>query len=156
VRENLKHQGHLYGMSGSSLKDRIEAILARVGLQDRGDDLVATLSGGMKRRVELAKGLLHQPKLLLLDEPSTGLDPAARLFVWDRIRDLRQAGVTIVLTTHDMDEAAANIERAYGPTLAVLMRSRGVMELVGIAERGAARIGARHLALLAGDMEVAV
>ena len=106
VRENLKHQGHLYGMSGSSLKARMEAILIRLGLQERGDDLVEALSGGLKRRVEVAKGLLHKPKLLLLDEPSTGLDPGARRDLWDYLGELKKSErMTIVVTTHLMEEA---------------------------------------------------
>ncbi len=106
VRENLKHQGHLYGLSGHFLKDRIDAMLSRVGLLDRGDDLVQTLSGGLKRRVELAKGLLHQPKLLLLDEPSTGLDPGARRDMWDYLMELKKGErMTMLVTTHLMEEA---------------------------------------------------
>jgi ABC-type Na+ transport system ATPase subunit NatA/uncharacterized protein (DUF983 family) len=78
VFENLRHHGHLYGMVGSDLQRRIRAMLARMGLTDRAGDLVETLSGGLQRRVELAKGLLHEPNILILDEPNTGLDPAAR------------------------------------------------------------------------------
>jgi ABC-2 type transport system ATP-binding protein len=104
--ENLRHQGHLYGLRGAKLRARIEQILAKLDLLDRRDDLVETLSGGQRRRVELAKGLLHQPELLLLDEPSTGLDPGARRTVWDHFRSLQASdGVTILLTTHLLDEA---------------------------------------------------
>ncbi len=106
--ENLLHQGHLYGLSGSALRARITAALASVGLVERRDDLVRSLSGGMQRRVEIAKSLLHTPELLLLDEPTTGLDPGARRDVWDRLRALRtRVHTTVVLTTHLMDEAAA-------------------------------------------------
>lgn len=106
VAENLMHQGHLYGLSGSKLRDRSQAALARLGVDDRASDRVETLSGGLRRRVELAKGLLHSPQVLLLDEPSTGLDPAARLQMWDYLRQLRDNdGVTIVLTTHLLEEA---------------------------------------------------
>jgi ABC-2 type transport system ATP-binding protein len=106
VRENLKHQGHLYGMSGTTLVDRIETILSRLALTDRGNDLVETLSGGLKRRVEVAKGLLHKPKLLLLDEPSTGLDPGARRDLWDYLGELKKSErMTIIVTTHLMEEA---------------------------------------------------
>ncbi len=106
VAENLSCHGHLYGMSGKSLRDRMDVTLQQLGLHDRSQDMVGTLSGGLQRRVELAKGLLHQPTLLLLDEPSTGLDPGARRDFNDYLHLLRdQGGTTIVLTTHIMDEA---------------------------------------------------
>ncbi len=106
VQENLIHQGHLYGLSGEALRERISFILDRVGLKDRQADLVESLSGGMKRRVEVAKGLLHQPKLLLLDEPSTGLDPGARKDLWAYLEELKvKEKITIVVTTHLMEEA---------------------------------------------------
>jgi ABC-2 type transport system ATP-binding protein len=104
--ENLMHQGHLYGLSGARLKQRITEMLQRVGLSDRANDLVETFSGGMQRRVELAKGLMHQPSVLLLDEPTTGLDPGARRDLWLYIDTLReQEGVTVLVTTHLMEEA---------------------------------------------------
>ncbi len=106
VTENLKHQGHLYGLSGPRLKTRIREVLDRVGLGDRANDYVEALSGGMQRRVELAKGLIHSPSVLLLDEPSTGLDPGARRDLWQYLRMLRdQEGVSILVTTHLMEEA---------------------------------------------------
>lgn len=106
VAENLKHQGHLYGLKGAHLKRRISEVLLRVGLLDRAKDTVETLSGGMQRRVELAKGLIHSPAILLLDEPSTGLDPGARRDVWQYLRTLRdEEGVTVLVTTHLMEEA---------------------------------------------------
>lgn len=106
VAENLKHQGHLYGLRGAALKTRIEAVLQRVGLADRARDKAETLSGGQQRRVELAKGLIHAPHVLLLDEPSTGLDPGARRDLWLYLRTLRdQEGVTVLVTTHLMEEA---------------------------------------------------
>lgn len=106
VAENLKHQGHLYGLHGAHLKARIGEVLTRVGLLDRAKERVETLSGGQQRRVELAKGLIHSPSVLLLDEPSTGLDPGARRDLWLYLRTLRdQEGVTILVTTHLMAEA---------------------------------------------------
>ncbi len=106
VAENLKHQGRLYGISGGRLRDRTAAMLGQLGLSARAGDLVETLSGGLKRRVELAKSLLHEPQLLVLDEPSTGLDPTARREFLNYLNDLRHRhGVTIVLTTHYMEEA---------------------------------------------------
>jgi len=104
--ENLWHQGHLYGLHGATLKARATAILGRVGLADRAKELVETFSGGMARRVELAKGLLHQPTVLLLDEPTTGLDPGARRDLWQYLRILRdQERVSVIVTTHLMEEA---------------------------------------------------
>lgn len=104
--ENLWHQGHLYGMRGPALKSRIKEMLSRVGLADRAKDRAEKLSGGMQRRLELAKGLIHHPSLLLLDEPTTGLDPGARRDLWQYLQVLRdQERVTIVVTTHLMEEA---------------------------------------------------
>src|SRR5271170_1597458 len=106
VAENLKHQGHLYGLKGTQLKRRIEEVLSRVGLLDRAKDSVETLSGGMQRRVELAKGLIHSPAILLLDEPTTGLDPGARRDLWQYLQTLRdEEGVAVLVTTHLMEEA---------------------------------------------------
>ncbi len=106
VAENLRHQGHLYGLSGAPLAARQAEMLARLGLADRAGDRVETLSGGLRRRVELAKGMIHSPRLLLLDEPSAGLDPGARSDLWSYLRSLRdEQGVTIVLTTHLLEEA---------------------------------------------------
>ena len=104
--ENLMHQGHLYGLSGSILRKRIAEILDRVGLADRAKDKAETFSGGMQRRLELAKGLLHGPRVLLLDEPTTGLDPGARRDLWQYLSILRdEEHVTVLVTTHLMEEA---------------------------------------------------
>ena len=103
VAENLLHHGHLYGLSGGGLRQRIGEELTRFGLADRAGDRVEKLSGGLQRRVELAKSLLHRPEVLLLDEPSTGLDPGARRDLWDALRGLK--GVTVLLTTHLLEEA---------------------------------------------------
>src|SRR6185312_13083485 len=104
--ENLWHQGHLYGLRGAALKSRIQEMLERVALADRAKDKVETFSGGMQRRVELAKGLMHRPSVLLLDEPTTGLDPGARRDLWLYLDMLRQQdGVTVLVTTHLMEEA---------------------------------------------------
>jgi ABC-2 type transport system ATP-binding protein len=104
--ENLWHQGHLYGLRGSKLKMRIHEILKRVGLLDRSRERVETFSGGMQRRIELAKGLLHHPEVLLLDEPTTGLDLGARHDLWQYLQILRdQERVTVIVTTHLMEEA---------------------------------------------------
>jgi ABC-2 type transport system ATP-binding protein len=104
--ENLRHQGHLYGLSGSALKARITEMLGRVRLADRANDRAETFSGGMQRRLELAKGLLHHPSVLLLDEPTTGLDPGARRDLWQYLQILRdEEHVTAIVTTHLMEEA---------------------------------------------------
>jgi ABC-2 type transport system ATP-binding protein len=104
--ENLWHQGHLYGLRGAALKKRILEILSRVGLADRAKELVETFSGGMQRRIELAKGLLHHPGVLLLDEPTTGLDPGARRDLWQYLQMLRdEEHVSVLVTTHLMEEA---------------------------------------------------
>lgn len=106
VLENLKHQAHLYGLSGQSAIGRINALLDQLGLADRRNDLAGTLSGGLKRRVEVAKSLIHGPRVLLLDEPSTGLDPGARHDLWEYLTRLRGSdGTTILVTTHLMEEA---------------------------------------------------
>jgi ABC-2 type transport system ATP-binding protein len=104
--ENLRHQGHLYGLQGAALKKRMEEMLARVGLLDRANEKAETFSGGMQRRLELAKGLLHRPSVLLLDEPTTGLDPGARRDVWQYLQILRdEERVSVIVTTHLMEEA---------------------------------------------------
>jgi ABC-2 type transport system ATP-binding protein len=105
AEENLRHHGHLYGLHGADLEKRIDELLERVGLSDRRRDRVGSFSGGMRRRVELAKGMLTRPSVLLLDEPSTGLDPGARIDLWRYLKEIQSAGnVTILLTTHLMDE----------------------------------------------------
>jgi ABC-2 type transport system ATP-binding protein len=106
AHENLWHQGHLYGMSGRALSTRIDEMLSRVGLADRAQDRAETFSGGMQRRLELARGLLHRPSVLLLDEPTTGLDPGARRDLWQYLELLRdQEGISVLVTTHLMEEA---------------------------------------------------
>jgi ABC-2 type transport system ATP-binding protein len=106
VEENLRGQGHLHGLSGATLRERMNAAMEQLGLKDRRRDLVETLSGGLRRRVEIAKALLHRPKVLLMDEASTGLDPAARRDVTRQVEMLRdREGVTILLTTHILEEA---------------------------------------------------
>lgn len=106
VEENIRCQAALYGISGQDLRKRIQAVSEQLGLEERLATPAEKLSGGFKRRAELAKGILHQPKLLLLDEPSTGLDPASRLDLWHAIQQLRtESGVTVLLTTHLLEEA---------------------------------------------------
>jgi len=106
VEENLRAQGHLHGLSGAILRVRMQHALDCLGLADRRGEIVEALSGGLRRRAEIAKALLHKPRVLLLDEASTGLDPAARRELSRHVETLREAeGVTILLTTHILEEA---------------------------------------------------
>ena len=105
IDENIACQGALYGIHGAALRDRRDAVLQQLDLVERRHQPCQMLSGGLKRRVELAKGMLHRPRLLLLDEPSTGLDPKARLKLWDFIRELAEQGTAVLLTTHLLEEA---------------------------------------------------
>jgi ABC-2 type transport system ATP-binding protein len=106
IEENLVYHGKLYGLRGASLIQKVENLLKRFSLFDRKDERVEKLSGGLKRRVEIAKSLLSDPKLLILDEPTTGLDPVARREMWSYLDTLRkEQGISIVFTTHLMDEA---------------------------------------------------
>jgi ABC-2 type transport system ATP-binding protein len=106
--ENMDIYGRFYGIPSKERKERINDLLEKVGLMARADDLVATYSGGMRRRLEIVRVLVHRPKILFLDEPTIGLDPQSRRVVWDFLRELRQDGsVTIFLTTHYMEEAEA-------------------------------------------------
>ncbi|MEK6977587.1 MAG: ATP-binding cassette domain-containing protein [Candidatus Hydrothermarchaeota archaeon] len=105
-RENLDFHGRLYGLGAEKRRERIDAVLELVELEDRADDLVKTYSGGMRRRLELARGLMHFPKILFLDEPTLGLDPQTRRRIWEYILKLnREEGITMILTTHYMEEA---------------------------------------------------
>jgi ABC-2 type transport system ATP-binding protein len=106
VEENLRSQGHLHGLSGAVLRERIGHVSEQLGLKERRKDLVESLSGGLRRRVEIAKALLHRPQVLLMDEASTGLDPAARRDLSNYVEGLRKReNVTILLTTHILEEA---------------------------------------------------
>jgi ABC-2 type transport system ATP-binding protein len=105
-RENLSMHANLYGVPASEQKERINRILKLIELEDRANDLLRTYSGGMRRRLELGRGLIHYPKVLFLDEPTVGLDPQTRDHIWKYILDLKKANdITVVLTTHYMDEA---------------------------------------------------
>ncbi|MEE9358201.1 MAG: ATP-binding cassette domain-containing protein [Sedimenticolaceae bacterium] len=112
ARENLDFHARMYGLTKPERRERIAEVLHLVDLQDRANSVVETFSGGMKRRLEIARGLLHFPKVLFLDEPTLGLDPQTRRFIWDYIHDLsKRTRVTIILTTHYMDEANSLCDR---------------------------------------------
>ena len=141
VGENLRSQGHLHGLSGAPLRERMEAVMKRLGILDRRDEIVEKLSGGLKRRVEIAKALLHKPQVVIMDEASTGLDPGARRELSHYVHELRDTeGVTIVLTTHILDEA----ERC--DRLVLLHQGRIVAE--GTPSELRSRIGGGHVVVL--------
>jgi len=104
-RENLQLQGRFYGLGGKALRARIDDLLGRFGLGADGNRIVGTYSGGMQRKLDVAMGLIHQPRVLFLDEPTTGLDPDARAELWGEVRRLTGEGLTILLTTHYLEEA---------------------------------------------------
>lgn len=105
ARDNLVFFARIYGLRGKRLRERVDAVLEMVQLADRADDPVNTYSGGMKRRINLAAGLLHQPDILFLDEPTVGVDPQSRNAIFESIQALNRAGITILYTTHYMEEA---------------------------------------------------
>jgi lipooligosaccharide transport system ATP-binding protein len=111
VRENLLVYGRYFGLPRKLIAERTAQLLDFVQLAERGDDQVEPLSGGMKRRLTIARSLINEPEILILDEPTTGLDPQARHVVWDRLFSLKQRGVTLILTTHYMDEAEQLCDR---------------------------------------------
>ena len=146
VAENLRHQGHLYGLRGSALGARVDEMMERLRITDRSSHLVETLSGGLRRRVELAKGMLHGPELMILDEPSVGLDPGARYDLWQYLDQRRDSGnVTILVTTHLIDEA----DRCNR----VLILNRGEVVGSGSPTTLKERIGGDIIALATADPE---
>ncbi|MFQ5692928.1 MAG: ATP-binding cassette domain-containing protein [Nitrospinota bacterium] len=146
VFENLLHQGRLYGMRGAALKDRAREVLGRLGVADRRRDRAETLSGGLQRRAELAKALLHRPELVLLDEPGTGLDPGVRRDFDDYLLELRKTeGMTVLLTTHLLEEA----ERCDR----VGLLDRGRLVAVGAPDELKARVGGDVVAIQTADPE---
>lgn len=143
VSENIRHQGTLYGLTGAVLTARERVMLDRLALADRARDRVETLSGGLRRRVELAKGMLHEPPVLILDEPSTGLDPGARTDLWNYLAEVRREGVTVVLTSHLLEEA----ERA--DRIAILADGRLVA--LDTPERLRASVGGNTITIQTAD-----
>ena len=111
ARENLSFWGQMYGLSGKTLNTRIDEVLEQIGLTDKAKQRVRTYSGGMKRRVNIGVGLLHRPKLLFMDEPTVGIDPQSRRAILDSVKDLNKRGMTVLYTTHYMEEAAELSDR---------------------------------------------
>ena len=110
-RENLLLQGRFYGMSKADAQKRAAELIRKLDLESFADRLVRTYSGGQRRRLDIAMGMMHRPRLLFLDEPTTGLDPQSRARIWDEVRHLREQGMTLFLTTHYMDEADGLCDR---------------------------------------------
>ena len=126
VRENLLIYGRYFGLRRDVIRERTARLLDFVELSDRADDQVEPLSGGMKRRLTIARSLINEPDILLLDEPTTGLDPQARHVVWDRLFRLKQRGGTLVLTTHYMDEAEQLCDRLVAGRAAAAVLADGL------------------------------
>lgn len=143
--ENMDFHGRLYRIGGEGRRRRIGELLALVGLDDRKDDLVKTYSGGMRRRLEIARGLLHEPKVLFLDEPTLGLDPQTRNHLWEYIARLNdEKGITIILTTHYMEEADRLCDR-------VAIIDRGTIVALDTAENLKASIGGDVVTITSPD-----
>ena len=145
--DNLVFFGRIYGLHGTELKGRVTTVLALVGLSDRAADAVQTFSGGMKRRLNIAAGLIHKPRILFLDEPTVGVDPQSRNFIFEHVERLNEEGMTIVYTTHYMEEAERLCNRVaimdQGRILA-LDTMKGLIDMLG---GGVIYLGLPHAAL---------
>src|SRR5215212_2702683 len=130
VRDNLYIYGRYFGLPRAEVRQRVEELLEFVQLTEKADAKVDDLSGGMKRRLTIARSLVNRPEVLLLDEPTTGLDPQARHVVWDRLFRLKQQGVTLVLTTHYMDEAEQLCDRLVVMDKGVIVAEGSPLELI--------------------------
>lgn len=147
-RETLSFLARIYGLSKKDMQARISDCLSAVNLADRADSVVGDLSGGMQRRLSLAAAIIHQPKLVVLDEPSTGLDIEARYEVWDLIRLLKQQGVTVLLTTHLLDEVERLCDR-------IGIIKQGQLLAEGTLETLRKRIPAKEIVMIQTDDEEA-
>lgn len=142
AEQNLKFWGRMYGLGGGELKSRIEEVLERVGLKDRKKNKLETFSGGMKRRINIAAGILHNPAVLFLDEPTVGIDPQSRRRILDLVKEFRNQGMTVIYTTHYMEEAEELSDRVgivdQGSIIASgtpeeLRRQAGSMETISLS-----------------------
>ena len=146
AEENLRFWGEAYGLKGGLLSERVRTVLETVGLLDRADDKVETFSGGMKRRLNFGCGIVHQPEVLLLDEPTVGVDPQSRVRLLDLVREQAAAGVCVLYTTHYMEEAEALCDR-----LAILDHGRIIA--AGTLEELRGSMGERDLVRLTGSLD---
>src|SRR5207302_8198456 len=148
ARENLDLHGRMYGVPGPRRRQRVDELLQVVELADRANSLVKTFSGGMKRRLEIARGVLHHPQVLFLDEPTLGLDPQTRKHIWDYLQELRRSeGVTLFMTTHYMDEAE------FCDRIAII--DRGTIVALGTPAELKSRIGGDVITLTVADVPTA-
>jgi ABC-2 type transport system ATP-binding protein len=148
-RENLMLQGRVQGMHGRDLRSRADELLELVGISDAADRIVKNYSGGMRRRLDIALGLMHRPRVLFLDEPTTGLDPEARVAMWDEVSRLAQAeSLTILLTTHYLEEADQLTDR-----LAIVSRGKVVVEGTSTDLKAGLRGDAVQVELESGAVE---
>ncbi len=139
--DNLAFFGRIYGLRGTALKERIAAVLDLVGLRDRAGDAVRTFSGGMKRRLNIAAGLIHRPRILFLDEPTVGVDPQSRNFIFEHIERLKAEGMTILYTTHYMEEAERLCDRVAIMDEGRLLALGTPKELIGLLGGGVIYMG---------------
>lgn len=148
-RENLTLQGRIYGLNGRELKERVDRLLERFALAEAENKVARTYSGGMQRKLDIAMGLVHQPRVLFLDEPTTGLDPKARADLWEDIARLtREDGITVLLTTHYLEEADQLAQR-----LAIVDRGKLVVEGTPDQLKGELFGDAIHIELVQGEAE---
>jgi ABC-2 type transport system ATP-binding protein len=149
ARQNLRYFGQLYGLAGSELAARIDWALGVAGLADRASEPVSQFSGGMKRRLNLAAGVLHKPKLLILDEPTVGVDPQSRNHIFETVKAMRAEGMTVLYTSHYMEEVEALCDR-------VAIMDRGKVVAAGTIDELVSSHGGRGLELeIEGDLELA-
>lgn len=149
ARDNLAFFGRIYLLSGHALKERIAAVLDLVGLSDRAGDAVNTFSGGMKRRLNIAVGLIHQPRVLFLDEPTVGVDPQSRNFIFEHVEQLKAEGMTVLYTTHYMEEAQRLCDRVAIMDEGRILALDTTRNLIGLLGGGVVYAGLPAHALIA-------
>jgi ABC-2 type transport system ATP-binding protein len=148
ARENLQFWGGLYGLSGSALGRAVDRVLDQVGLTDRAKDPVKQYSGGMKRRINLALGLVHAPRAVLMDEPTVGIDPQARLNILDAVKQVTAAGTTVIYTTHYLEEAEQLCDR-------IAIMDHGKILAEGTLDELKSRVGGRDIVTVRGSFDPA-